>query len=69
MFYQKLIIFLSNLCTGNCRIEIRIRNERDLSRQVVKSDYATITVPEIDLEIPPISQKGEISTVEGVISR
>jgi zinc finger protein len=67
MFYQKLIFFLLNLY--NCRIEIRIRNERDLSRQVVKSDYATITVPEIELEIPPISQKGEISTVEGVISR
>jgi zinc finger protein len=68
MFYQKQIIFfLSNLY--NRRIEIRIRNERDLSRQVVKSDYATITVPEIELEIPPISQKGEISTIEGVISR
>jgi zinc finger protein len=36
---------------------------------VVKSDYATILVPEIELEIPATSQKGEISTVEGVISR
>ena len=36
---------------------------------MVKSDYGTITVPEIELEIPPTSQKGEISTVEGVISR
>lgn len=51
------------------RIEIRIKTERDLSRQVVKGDYATILVPTIELEIPPTGQRGEISTVEGVISR
>lgn len=51
------------------RYEVKISTERDLSRQVIKSDHATIHVPEIDLEIPPMSQKGEISTVEGVLSR
>ena len=44
---------------------MHLTTERDLSRQVVKSDYASITVPEIDLEIPCLSQKGEITTVEG----
>jgi len=51
------------------RYSVTVRNERDLSRQVVKSDYATVTVPEIELEIPARSQKGEISTVEGVLQR
>jgi len=51
------------------RIEIKIKNSRDLSRQVVKSDYATVTVPDIDLTIPALTQKGDITTVEGIISR
>jgi len=51
------------------RVTITIASERDLSRQVVKSDYATIRIPELELEIPPKGQKGEISTVEGVMQR
>ena len=35
-----------------------INSARDLSRQLVKSDSAVITVPEIELEIPAESQKG-----------
>ena len=38
--------------------KVKIQTAEDLSRQIVKSDYATFTVPEIDLEIPPSSQKG-----------
>lgn len=34
---------------------------------MVKSDYATITIPEIELEIPPQTQKGSLSTIEGFI--
>ena len=51
------------------KIQVTIANERDLCRQVVKSDYATIKVPELELEIPPKGQKGEISTVEGILER
>ena len=51
------------------RLEVVIKTARDLSRQVVKSDYAIVTVPEIALTIPQLSQKGEITTVEGIISR
>jgi zinc finger protein len=40
------------------RYKVKILTREDLSRQIVKSDYATLTVPEIDLEIPPASQKG-----------
>jgi len=51
------------------RLTVTIANERDLCRQVVKSDSASILVPSIDLEIPANTQKGEITTVEGVMRR
>ena len=39
-----------------------------LAWQVVKSDSASATVPEIELEIPTATQKGTITTVEGLLS-
>ena len=39
----------------------------ELSRFAVKSDHATITIPELQLEIPPQTQKGSVSTIEGFI--
>jgi len=51
------------------RLTVTISTERDLSRQVVKSDYATLIIPELELEIPPKGQKGEITTIEGVLQR
>ncbi|KAJ7547966.1 hypothetical protein O6H91_08G111700 [Diphasiastrum complanatum] len=47
-----------------------IQNDlKTLNRQVVKSDSATIKIPELDFEIPPEAQRGVLSTVEGVLSR
>eukprot|EP00250_Pteridium_aquilinum_P017721 c23752_g3_i2 orf=68-1510(+) len=40
-----------------------------LSRQVVKSDSASIKIPELDFEVPPETQRGTLSTVEGVLLR
>uniref|UniRef100_A0A0C9S3X2 TSA: Wollemia nobilis Ref_Wollemi_Transcript_28289_1262 transcribed RNA sequence n=1 Tax=Wollemia nobilis TaxID=56998 RepID=A0A0C9S3X2_9CONI len=40
-----------------------------LNRQVVKSDSASIKVPELDFEVPPEAQRGTLSTVEGVLLR
>lgn len=42
------------------RIKLTVCTERDLNRQVVKSDYACIRIPELDFEIPANSQKGGI---------
>ncbi|XP_029357890.1 zinc finger protein ZPR1 isoform X2 [Echeneis naucrates] len=41
----------------------------DLNREVVKSDSATTRIPELDFEIPPFTQKGSLSTVEGLLDR
>ena len=35
--------------------------------QVVKSDSATVRVPELDFEIPAATQRGSITTVEGLL--
>jgi len=51
------------------RLTVTIANERDLCRQVVKSDSASLLVPCLELEIPANTQKGEITTVEGVLQR
>lgn len=40
-----------------------------MNRQVVKSDSASIKVPELEFEVPPEAQRGTLSTVEGVLLR
>ncbi|XP_077226694.1 uncharacterized protein LOC143860068 [Tasmannia lanceolata] len=40
-----------------------------LNRQVVKSDSASIKIPELEFEIPPEAQRGTLSTVEGTLLR
>ncbi|KAK1319716.1 hypothetical protein QJS10_CPB04g01917 [Acorus calamus] len=40
-----------------------------LNRQVLKSDSATIKIPELDFEIPQEAQRGTLSTVEGTLLR
>lgn len=40
------------------RYELAIKEARDLSRQVVKSDHATFSIPEVELEIPGDGEKG-----------
>lgn len=39
-----------------------------LGRQIVKSPSATVTIPELEFEIPPLTQKGVITTIEGLFS-
>ncbi|CAL4919207.1 unnamed protein product [Urochloa decumbens] len=55
---------------GCCyRLEVPSGQREILNRQVVKSDSATIKIPELDFEIPPVAQRGKCSTVEGIIMR
>ncbi|PNI66159.1 ZPR1 isoform 5, partial [Pan troglodytes] len=41
----------------------------DMNREVVKTDSAATRIPELDFEIPAFSQKGALTTVEGLITR
>jgi zinc finger protein len=47
----------------------QIKTQKDLSRQVVKSENATVRFEELDFEIPSNSQKGILSTVDGILDR
>ena len=49
-------------------LQLKAGDAEGRSRQVVKSDSATVRVPELDFEIPAATQKGTISTVEGLLS-
>ena len=42
-----------------------VTEEAMLNRSCVKSEFATIKIPELGFEIPPITQKGSINTMEG----
>ncbi|KAM3738794.1 hypothetical protein ACB098_09G157500 [Castanea mollissima] len=55
---------------GCCyRLEVPSGDPKMLNRQVVKSESATIKIPELDFEIPPEAQRGSLSTVEGILVR
>ncbi|KAK9065074.1 hypothetical protein SSX86_016457 [Deinandra increscens subsp. villosa] len=55
---------------GCCyRLEFSSGDQEMLNRQVVKSETATIKIPQLDFEIPPESQRGSLSTVEGILVR
>uniref|UniRef100_A0A2P2L4N7 Zinc finger ZPR1-type domain-containing protein n=1 Tax=Rhizophora mucronata TaxID=61149 RepID=A0A2P2L4N7_RHIMU len=45
------------------------KSHQKFNRQIVKSEYATIKIPELDFEIPPEAQCGTLSTVEGILVR
>lgn len=51
------------------KIKLTINTVKDLNRRIVKSDYTSVRIEELEFEIPSNSQKGEITTIEGVIDR
>jgi len=50
-------------------ITLKVVNEGDMNRQIIRTDNARVTIPELDFEIPAGSQKGSFTTVEGIITR
>lgn len=56
-----------SIASRGAMISCLIEDERDLSRQIVKQDTASILFKEIDFEIPPHTQRGQLNTVEGFI--
>lgn len=51
------------------RYTLTVRGLEDMNREVVKTDSATTRIPELDFEIPAFTQKGALTTVEGLITR
>lgn len=48
---------------------LKVKTKQDLNREVVKADSATTRIPELDFEIPAFTQKGALSTIEGLLDR
>lgn len=59
----------SELQKKGIRIHLEVKSAIDLNRRVVRSDHTLVKIPEVELEIPAQTQKGEITTVEGIIDR
>ncbi|KAH8400465.1 hypothetical protein KR222_000955 [Zaprionus bogoriensis] len=59
----------SEIQKSGVRIELSVQSPSDLNRRVVRSDNSSVNIPEVELEIPVQSQKGEVTTVEGIIER
>ncbi|KAG0268841.1 nucleolar zinc-finger protein [Linnemannia exigua] len=54
------------IAVGGAIYTCQISNKADLNRQLVKTDTATVKIPEIDFEIP--AQRGHLTTIEGLLS-
>ncbi|KAJ7305149.1 hypothetical protein JRQ81_011037 [Phrynocephalus forsythii] len=84
-FFKEIIVssFTCNSCSwSNSEIQsagriqdqgvcytLTVQHKQDMNREVVKTDCATARVPELDFEIPAFSQKGALTTLEGLIDR
>lgn len=49
------------------RITLQVKNNVDLSRDILKSDTAALISPELDLEVQPGTLGGRFTTVEGLL--
>ncbi|TPX34852.1 hypothetical protein SmJEL517_g02585 [Synchytrium microbalum] len=47
----------------------RIDSKEDMNRQVVKSESATVRIEEADFEIPAGTQRGVLTTIEGMVAK
>ena len=50
---------------GGVKIELSVEEISDLSRDIVISEFCSVKVPELELELP--AEKGKISTIEGLL--
>jgi zinc finger protein len=60
--------FSGKISDQGIKYTLTVNDAAAINRSVVKSEFATIRIPELDFEIPPQTQKGSINTVEGFIS-
>ncbi|CAO1634219.1 unnamed protein product [Jaminaea pallidilutea] len=49
-----------------CIYTVHVTSVDDLNRQVIKSEWCTVNIPELTIEIPP--KRGQLTTIEGILS-
>ena len=68
-FKNSEVSFGGELQPKGVRSTLTVSSRSDLNRQVIKSDSCTIHLPALEFEIPPITQRGAVTTVEGVLMK
>ncbi|KAI9226543.1 MAG: ZPR1 zinc-finger domain-containing protein [Piptocephalis tieghemiana] len=51
-----------------CAFTGQFSTKEDLNRQIVRGESSTISLPDLDLELPSSSKRGVLTTVEGLLS-
>lgn len=51
------------------RITVHVKNINDLNRDVIKSDSASVKIPELDLELASGTLGGMVTTIEGLVTK
>jgi len=60
-----LLVKLTTILAKGVNYTVHLLHRTDLDRQLVKSSFATVTLPEYQLTIPP--GRGQLTTVEGIL--
>lgn len=68
-YSDNAIQFAGEFPAKGVTFKLSVQAPEDLNRRVIKSSYATIKIPQINLEIPQQTQADSINTVEGVLAR
>lgn len=63
------VTFGGEIQIQGCIYELKVTSEKDLDRQLIKSDSASVRINELDFEIPAMTQRGGISTIEGMLKK
>ncbi|ETW16619.1 hypothetical protein PFAG_04933 [Plasmodium falciparum Santa Lucia] len=66
-YKNNVIQDLNQIKDKGVKISMKINNKELLDRQLIKSEYGVLKIPEIDFEIPKETQKGSINTIEGFL--
>ena len=66
-FKNSQVNFGGEIQRKGVKITLSLASPWDLNRQLVKSDSATLGIPALSFEIPPGTQRGTVSTIEGMM--
>ena len=48
-----------------CIYTVHVTTKQDMNRQIVKSEFCSVSIPELQLQIP--ARRGQITTIEGIL--
>ena len=63
MKFNRLLL----LADKGMKLTCLITDKKDLNRQIVRTEFASLQIPELDLELPANMKKSHLSTIEGVL--